>query len=175
MTECGPAIAFDHWQTFASHLLRESRGPHGNPHRLARSVQTSWRNSHQRHECHGRVLQQPGSINTVLSPRRMAPHGGSRRAGSDGYLYIKVVAKSHSRPQQMGNIYPEEIEDLLNAQPYIAESLVIEQEGKLVALVYPDAEAMKQNKISARHFSKSFTRPANRSTSRSRHTARLPG
>ena len=46
------------------------------------------------------------------------------------------------------NIYPEEIEDLLNAQPYIAESLVIEREGKLVALVYPDSEAMKQHKIS---------------------------
>ncbi len=30
MTECGPAIAFDHWRNVPSHLLRESRGPHGN-------------------------------------------------------------------------------------------------------------------------------------------------
>lgn len=37
------------------------------------------------------------------------------------------------------NIYPEEIEDQLNSLPGIAESLVVEREGHLVALVYPDA------------------------------------
>ena len=40
------------------------------------------------------------------------------------------------------NIYPEEIEAKLNNMPYVAESLVIERGKKLVALVYPDYEAM---------------------------------
>ena len=40
------------------------------------------------------------------------------------------------------NIYPEEIEAKLNNMPYVAESLVIERNGRLVALVYPDYEAM---------------------------------
>lgn len=38
------------------------------------------------------------------------------------------------------NIYPEEIEDRINALPYVSESLVIEHDGKLVALVHPDYE-----------------------------------
>ncbi len=41
------------------------------------------------------------------------------------------------------NIYPEEIEDKLNVMPYVSESLIIEQNGKLTALIYPDFEAAK--------------------------------
>lgn len=47
------------------------------------------------------------------------------------------------------NIYPEEIEDRLNALPYISESLVVERDGKLVALVYPDYEQARTDKVSA--------------------------
>jgi long-chain acyl-CoA synthetase len=38
------------------------------------------------------------------------------------------------------NIYPEEIEDKLNNMPYVAESVVIQQNEKLVGLVYPDMD-----------------------------------
>lgn len=40
------------------------------------------------------------------------------------------------------NIYPEEIEAKLNNMPFVAESLVIERNNRLTALVYPDYEAM---------------------------------
>jgi long-chain acyl-CoA synthetase len=40
------------------------------------------------------------------------------------------------------NIYPEEIEDKLNSMPMVAESLVIQEGEKLVALVYPDQDEM---------------------------------
>ena len=46
------------------------------------------------------------------------------------------------------NIYPEEIEAKLNNMPFVAESLVLEREGKLVALVYPDYEAADKIGIS---------------------------
>lgn len=36
------------------------------------------------------------------------------------------------------NVYPEEIEAVINNMPYVGESLVVEQEGKLIALIYPD-------------------------------------
>ena len=36
------------------------------------------------------------------------------------------------------NIYPEELESVVNNQKYVVESLVIEDKGALVALVYPD-------------------------------------
>ena len=42
------------------------------------------------------------------------------------------------------NIYPEEIEAKLNNMLYVSESLVVMREGKLVALVYPDYDAMDQ-------------------------------
>ena len=90
----------------------------------------------------------PKASNTVLSPDGWLHTGDLGVLDPDGYLYIKGRSKSLILGPSGQNIYPEEIEDLLNAQPYIAESLVIEREGKLVALVYPDAEAMKQNKIS---------------------------
>ncbi|MDE6693588.1 MAG: long-chain fatty acid--CoA ligase, partial [Muribaculaceae bacterium] len=38
------------------------------------------------------------------------------------------------------NIYPEEIESILNAMPYVGESLVVSDDGKLVALIYADPE-----------------------------------
>ena len=40
------------------------------------------------------------------------------------------------------NIYPEEIESKLNNLPYVSESVVVERKGRLVALVYPDYDAL---------------------------------
>ena len=36
------------------------------------------------------------------------------------------------------NIYPEEVETVVNSQPYVVDSLVIEDDGGLTALIYPD-------------------------------------
>ncbi len=46
------------------------------------------------------------------------------------------------------NIYPEEIEAKLNNMPFVAESLVVERNNRLVALVYPDYESMDANGVS---------------------------
>ena len=63
---------------------------------------------------------------------------------ADGYLYIKGRCKSMLLGPSGQNIYPEEIESVINNMPYVLESLVIEDDGKLIALVYPDNElAMK--------------------------------
>ncbi len=48
------------------------------------------------------------------------------------------------------NIYPEEIEAKLNNMPYVSESLVVERNNRLVALVYPDYEAMDSDGITHR-------------------------
>ncbi|MEF2642676.1 MAG: long-chain fatty acid--CoA ligase, partial [Paramuribaculum sp.] len=47
------------------------------------------------------------------------------------------------------NIYPEEIEAKLNNMPYVAESLVVERGRRLVAIVYPDFEAMDKAHLTA--------------------------
>lgn len=59
---------------------------------------------------------------------------------SDGFLFLKGRCKNMILGPSGQNIYPEEIEDLLNNMPYVNESIVTDENGKLVALVYPDLE-----------------------------------
>lgn len=59
---------------------------------------------------------------------------------SDGFLYIRGRDKNMILGPSGQNIYPEEIEQILNNLPYVAESLVISEDNKLVALIYPDIE-----------------------------------
>ncbi len=58
----------------------------------------------------------------------------------DGFLYIKGRSKNMILGPSGQNIYPEEIESIINNMPYVVESLVIEDDGKMVALIYPDLE-----------------------------------
>ena len=60
----------------------------------------------------------------------------------DGTIYIRGRYKTMILGASGQNIYPEEIEAKLNNMPFVMESLVVEREGKLVALVCPDYEAM---------------------------------
>ena len=60
---------------------------------------------------------------------------------SDGFLFIRGRDKTMILGPSGQNIYPEEIEQKINNLPYVNESLVVEQGGKLVALVHPDFEA----------------------------------
>ena len=63
----------------------------------------------------------------------------------DGFLYIRGRSKNMLLGPSGQNIYPEEIEDKLNAMPLVAESVVIQKGVKLYGLIYPDAdEAQKQ-------------------------------
>lgn len=66
----------------------------------------------------------------------------------DGFLYIKGRNKSMILGPSGQNIYPEEIESYLNNMPYVIESLVIEDSGKLVALVYPDFDRQQSDGLS---------------------------
>ncbi len=60
-----------------------------------------------------------------------------------GYLYIKGRNKTMILGPSGQNIYPEEIESKLNVLPFVAESLIVDREGKLVALIVPDYDAAK--------------------------------
>ena len=63
----------------------------------------------------------------------------------DGYLYLRGRCKSMILGPSGQNIYPEEIESILNNLPYVVESLVIEDDFKLVALIYPDFELAQED------------------------------
>lgn len=64
---------------------------------------------------------------------------------SDGFIYIRGRNKNMILGPSGQNIYPEEIEQKLNNMPYVAESLVVDSDGQLAALIYSDLElATKQ-------------------------------
>ena len=56
----------------------------------------------------------------------------------DGYLYLRGRSKCMILGPSGQNIYPEELEAVINNVTYVVDSLVIEDEGALTALVYPD-------------------------------------
>lgn len=62
---------------------------------------------------------------------------------NDGWLYIKGRLKNMIVGPSGENIYPEDIETVLNSHVFISESVVTEQEGHLVALVHFDKEAIE--------------------------------
>jgi len=65
----------------------------------------------------------------------------------EGFVFIKGRYKTMILGPSGQNIYPEEIESTLNNMQYVAESLVIEKEGKLTALVYPNHDAVSEAKL----------------------------
>lgn len=62
---------------------------------------------------------------------------------ADGFIYLRGRDKNMILGANGQNIYPEEIESKLNNMPYVAESIVIDRGGKLVALIYPDLDAAR--------------------------------
>jgi long-chain acyl-CoA synthetase len=83
-------------------------------------------------EATDRVLYDDGWLNT----------GDMGTMDADGTIYIKGRSKTMILTANGQNVYPEEIESKLNNMPYVMESLIVEREGKIVALVYPDYEKM---------------------------------
>lgn len=64
---------------------------------------------------------------------------------ADGFLYLRGRSKCMILGPSGQNIYPEEIEGVLNNMEYVVDSLVIEDAGALVALIYPDWPLAAQN------------------------------
>ena len=64
----------------------------------------------------------------------------------DGYIFIKGRLKNMILGPSGENIYPEEIESVLNSNAFVSESIVTEQDGQLIALVHFDTEAIEKLK-----------------------------
>ena len=65
----------------------------------------------------------------------------------NNFIYIRGRSKNMLLGPSGQNIYPEEIEAKMCNQNYVAECVVTERKGKLVAMVYPDLEAISADKI----------------------------
>lgn len=147
MTECGPAISYDDWHTFKA----------GSCGKVVDRMKIKI-NSSAPQDIVGEILvkganvmdgyyKNPEATAAIFDEEGWLHTGDLGIVDKDGYLFIKGRSKNMILGPNGQNIYPEEIEDRLNALPYVSESLIVEHDGKLIALVYPDYEQAKTDKV----------------------------
>ena len=88
-------------------------------------------------------FKNPEATREVFTPDGWFRTGDLGCFSPDGWLYIKGRLKNMIVGPSGENIYPEEIESVLNSHVYIADSIVTEQEGRLVALVHFNTEELE--------------------------------
>ena len=86
----------------------------------------------------------PDATNAAFTPDGWLRTGDLGRLDRKQNIYIKGRNKTMFLGASGQNIYPEEIEDKLNNQEAVGESLIVERKGKLIALVFPDETLTKR-------------------------------
>ena len=148
MTECGPLISHTPWREFIPTSsgrtlpgIMESKiisdDPENIPGEICVRGENRMQGYYKNQEATDLVLDKDGWLHT----------GDMGTRSADGTIFIKGRSKTMILTASGQNIYPEEIESKLNNMPFVAESLVVERNNRLVALVYPDYEAMDANGI----------------------------
>jgi len=87
--------------------------------------------------------KEPEITAEVITPEGWFKTGDLGTFGKDGYLYIRGRLKNIIIGASGENIYPEEIESVINNYPYVLESLVVHKKGRLVALVHFNMEELQ--------------------------------
>ena len=117
-------------------------------HRLARSGAYGRRDHRQgRTRDAGLLQERKRDTHAVLDPDGWLHTGDMGTVDPDGTLYIRGRSKTMILTGSGQNIYPEEIEDKLNNMYLVLESLVLEHNGKLHALVVPDYEQAEREGV----------------------------
>lgn len=80
------------------------------------------------------------ATNAVIDKDGWFHTGDLATMSADGHIFVKGRSKNMLLGPNGQNIYPEEIEDKLNSMAMVNESIVIQSNDKLVALVHPDME-----------------------------------
>lgn len=88
--------------------------------------------------------KEPGLTADVFTEDGWFRTGDLGKFDKSGFLYIKGRIKNMIVGASGENIYPEEIESLINRMEYVLESLVVQQKGRLVAMVHLNMEEIEQ-------------------------------
>ena len=138
MTECAPIITYDDWKEEKLYSCgkaapnMEVRIDSSNPQTVPGEIQVKGANVFlgyfKNEEATKDVFTEDGWFKT----------GDMGILDADGCLFIKGRTKCMILGPSGQNIYPEEVETVINSQPYVVDSLVVEDNGGLTALIYPD-------------------------------------
>ena len=148
MTECGPLISYTSWDT-------TKLGGSGKP---VDTLEVTIDSSDPLKEV-GEILVRGenvmlGYYKNEKATREIIDENGWMHTGDlglmdkDGNIFIKGRSKSMLLGPSGKNIFPDEIEAVINNMNYITESVVIMEDNKLIGLVYPDYESIKKDNIS---------------------------
>jgi long-chain acyl-CoA synthetase len=144
MTECAPLVSFDHYQDFLPSScgkildIMEVRIDSSDPYSVAGEIQVRGENVmagyYRNEEATQNAFTEDGWLKT----------GDLGTLDKKNNLYIKGRIKTMIVGASGENIYPEEIESVINNFRYVIESLVIEKKGKLVAMVHLNMEEFEK-------------------------------
>ena len=152
MTECAPIITYDDWKEEKLYSCgkaapnMEVRIASADPINIPGEIQVKGANVflgyYKNETATSEVFTEDGWFRT----------GDMGVLDADGSLFIKGRTKCMILGPSGQNIYPEEVETVLNSQPYVVDSLVIEDDGGLTALIYPDFQQGAKDGMDQRAF-----------------------
>ena len=148
MTECAPLVSHTPWREFVLHSAGRilpgimeckilSDDPENIPGEICIKGENVMSGYFHNTEATDKVLHEDGWLHT----------GDMGTLTADGTIFIRGRLKTMLLGASGQNIYPEEIEAKLNNMLYVSESLVVDRDRKLIALVYPDYDAMDRDGV----------------------------
>lgn len=149
MTECGPLISYDHNNEYVpgscGQILKgimkvriDSEDPYNKVGEIQVSGENVMKGYYKNDEATQNVFTEDGWLRT----------GDLGTIDHDNRIFIRGRSKTMILGASGQNIYPEEIESKLNNLPFVMESLVVEKNGKLIGMVYPDYDTVDSTGIS---------------------------
>ena len=142
MTEACPLLAYEHWSKYVAGSCgkavdcAEVRIDSDDPQHVVGEIQARGENImigyYKNPEATANAFTEDGWLRT----------GDLGIIDAEGNIFIRGRSKNMILGPSGQNIYPEEIEAVVNNQPYVMESVVVDRGGKRVALVYTDEQAI---------------------------------
>ncbi len=147
MTECGPLISYASWDT-------TELGASG---RAVDTLEVKIDSEDQENVVGEIILRgdnvmlgyykNPAATKEVIDEEGWMHTGDLGVIDKAGNIYIKGRSKNMLLGPSGKNIYPEEIESIINNYRYVTESVVISEDNKLVGLIFPDHEQLTKDGI----------------------------
>lgn len=147
MTECGPLISYASWKTTKPFSVGkvvdtlEIKVDSPNPAKEPGEVMVRGENVMVGY------YKNPAATNDAIDEEGWLHTGDLGLIDEDGFIFLKGRSKFMILGPSGQNIFPEELEAKLNSLKYVSESIVTERDNKLVALIYPDYEAVDEESL----------------------------
>jgi long-chain acyl-CoA synthetase len=148
MTECGPLITYEGWE----------KARYRSAGKIVDRMQIKITTEKNNKDGIGEILvkgknlmlgyyKNPEATRDSFTKDGWLKTGDLGYLDSDGYLFIKGRSKNMILGPSGQNIYPEELEAKVSNLPYVQECVVKYHAEKLIAMIYPDREAMENEKL----------------------------